>query len=319
MAALTQIREALDRMAKGRELSLANFGSGDDFWTLVDAAADETYENRVKGSAMTDLDTALGNGSVWGSAALAAWFTYHDSYFQTDLSISASPPLSGYLAAYGGWRVPYYAAECLVDAKGTASRLPTYRVFPKGTRPANEADPSTSGMQKLGRYAATTTWTADTPAIDTTRMIGAPIVAINLGSSQTAGCTLTCTCQDGTTTKDLAVAYSGATQYTQTVLGSQAITSTAAAGQKVVAMAATGQFRVGDYVLIYESDALQEIGLIASIQTNTSLTMTTNLLNEFSTSGFVYPMFQTATLKAASGTGSGNIDFFYFPDRAIAL
>ncbi len=309
------IRGVLDRLAYGQEQILTAYVGGTDFWDRIDAAADETFENLVKGTVATALDAEVARGAV--PTQLSNLLTDLDAYANT-LGVttpSGHQLLDAYLESYGGWRVPWYAAEAYYYTRG--GRLQADRVFSKGVRPANEADPSESGMHKFGRFTPST-FTADAGALDTTRIVGAPILAINLGSGQTVGGTFRCTCQDGSSTKDLALSLSSAAQYTQTILGRQAIASPAAAGQKVVSVAATAQFSEGEYVLLWESDELQEIALVETITDDTSLTMAANLLNSFTTGGFVLPLFVNVTYQGG-GSGSGNVDFFAMPDRAIAL
>jgi len=86
-----QIIKQLDRFAKIKQI-YASVAEGTKFWTLVDDSQDENYENKVIGSDMTALDTALNTASV-GSLA-GAWFNSHNTYFNSDLSVSG---LTGYL------------------------------------------------------------------------------------------------------------------------------------------------------------------------------------------------------------------------------
>jgi hypothetical protein len=130
---------------------------------------------------------------------------------------------------------------------------------------------------------------------------------------------MTCTLQS-TATKDITVALAGNTQYQQSFLGAQAIgAAAAAAGQKVIPVAATAQFAAGEYVLIRHDDGTQEIGLIASIQTNTSVTVTTNLVNSFVENDLVIPLFTNVAFKSGTLGDGKKIDFWAYPDRIIAL
>lgn len=318
MSALTAIVAQLDRLAKGREVMAAAFASGDDFWTKVDAAADETYENAVKGSYVTAIDAELATGGRWSTTALRRFGTLHEAYFADDLSLAlptgGGPRLETYLAANGGFRVPYWAAEAYYEATGL--RLPAYRVSAKGTLPADEATPVGGGMHTFGVYAGAALTGSDGDLPSTGGPV--PILAVNMSASQTVSGTFTLTNWVAATTKSIALSLSSAAQYSQTVLGEEAVTSEAAAGQKVVAMAATGAFTVGEYVLIWESDALQQVAKVASIQSNTSLTMVADLLNTFSTSAVVWPLFRSVAYASGAG-GSGNVNFYARPDRIIAL
>lgn len=313
MSAEAQIKLQIDRLAKGRQASQATW-SGDDFWTKVDAAADETYENRIKGSDITAMDTALGAGAVFSAATLAKWFQLHNQYFQVDLGYSA-PLLEAYLAAKG-WRVPWEFAECYFDALN--SRLSSKYVFPKGTRVADEADPSSSGMLSLGALTGTTgasTWAAGTAL---TRCYGA-LVAISRDASPGGTPIFTCTLQDATT-KDITLT-PDATQYGQILLGSQVIGAAgAAAGQKVIPVAATAQFKAAEYVLLVKADfSVQELVLVASLVANTSLTATSNLINSFVENDLVLPLFTDCVWKSGNIANATHIDIYGWPDRIIAL
>lgn len=291
------------------------FATGDDFWVKVDAAADETYENRIKGQSITDMDTALSNMSLFGADAVRAWFNLHNSYFNTDLGL-ASPLFANYLASKG-WRIPYEAAECLVDALGAASRLPARWVFPKGIRPADTNDPSSSGMHLFGTWTGESSYAASEGAL--LNCFGAVLIISREATPGGTSPVATATLQDGTT-KDIAFTAS-ANQYGQVILGSQAIGAAgAAAGQKVVPVAATGQFKASEYVLVIKADySVQELAQIDTIQANASLTMKANLINSFVENDLVFPLFTNVTRKSGTFTAGKHIDFYGFPDRIIAL
>lgn len=313
MSVLSTILGQLDRIAAGREAQLAAFGSGTDFWARVDAAADETYENRVKGADMTTLDAELAAGGKWSTAACKKWFELHKAYVSTDLSLTTAPVLGTYLAQYG-LRIPFWANEAHYEA--TNARLAAASVFAKGILVADEADPSGGGLHQFGSYASGALTSVD-GALPAT--VGpAPIMAVNTGSSQSTGAVFTATNYVAATTKDLTLALSNAAQYTQTVLGQQAVSSGASAGQKVVSVAATAQFTVGEYVLIWESDALQEVAVVGSIQSNTSLTMVSNLANSYTTDADVWPLYRSVVYKNGA-SGSGTVNLYARPDRIIAL
>ena len=320
MSVASTILGQIDRMAKIRQASQANASTGDDFWTRVDAAADETYENRVKGSDMTALDSALLAGAFWSTATLKKWFDLHNVYFSNDLALSGNPLLAAYLDTLGGIRIPFEAAECFNEAM--YSRLASQYVFPKGTRPADTADPATSGMHKFGRITGTAgapTYASTDGAISS-YVKGAGMLIINTDASPAPNSlVMTCTQQLGTT-KDITVTLGGTDQYKQTILGAQAIgAAAAAAGQKVIPVAATAQFTAGEYCLIWKSDSVQEIGLIATVTSNTSVTMTTNLVNAFAENDLVIPLFTNVAFKSGTLGDGKHLDFYAYPDRAIAL
>jgi hypothetical protein len=320
MSANSAMKLCLDRIAKGRQNSLANYATGDDFWAKVDAAADETYENVVKGVDMTAVDAALAAGTSWSTSALRAFFTLHDTYVR-DLGYAAAngaPALAAYLAAVGGWRVPYLATESAFEAQNL--RLPAAQVFPKGTLVANEADPSSSGMHLFGTLTGPSTWAAVDGALPTT--VGpCAILAVGMAATQTVGATFRCTNYVAATTKDIALSLSTAAQYTQTVLGQTTVAAGAAAGATSVQVAATTNFTAGEYALIWESDALQEVILLGAHGTGpTRLTVAGSgtLKNTYTTAAVVYPLFRSAAYQG-SGSGTEAVNVYAMPDRAIAL
>lgn len=324
MSAYTQILACLDRVAKGRQSSLANFGSGDDFWVKVDAAADEVFENRVKGQYITDIDTELASGGRWSTAGLKRLFSLFEDYFKNDLGYAESgtqPAMAAYLAAVGGGRVPYHAAESLMDALtigSTEKRLPAVRVFPKGTLVADEADPSSSGMHLFGTLDPSgPTWTAGDGALPTT--VGpCGILTIGLGSSQTAGGTFRCTNYVAATYKDIALSLVTAAQYKQTILGSTAVASGVTAGDLAIQVGATTNFTAGEYVLVVEG-SVQELVLVDSLAAGpTRLVTLTAIKNAFTTSAVVIPLFRSAAYQSG-GSGSGDVAVYALPDRIIAL
>ncbi len=314
------IKGMLDRVAKLRQDMGAIAATGTTLWNRADAAADQVFEDRLKGVSLTAADAALAAMSFWANTKLKTTFDDLTKYFRIDLALT-SPYWEKYLATIG-WRVPYGAAEALVEAMGVNYRLSSQYVFPRGTLVADAADPASSGMHKFGRITGTTgasTYASVDGALPAT-VKGAPILAIN--DEATPGLTnliVTATNQAGAT-KDLTVT-TGNTQYTQEVLGQQLIAAAgAAAGQKVVPVPATAAFAVGEYILIVKSDfSIVELALIASIQANTSLTVTTNLINTFAQNDLVWPMFTDLTIKSGTAGNGKHISFYARPDRIIAL
>lgn len=88
-----QIMKQFDRMAKIKQI-YASVGDGTSFWDLVDGSADQTYENMITGSTITAMDTLFDEANIGSIASI--WFTLHDSYYTTDLSLSN---LTGYLSS----------------------------------------------------------------------------------------------------------------------------------------------------------------------------------------------------------------------------
>jgi len=308
MAALSAIIGQLDRMAAGRQAARANYATGTDFWDRVDAAADETYENAVKGAEITALDTELAAGGVTCNG-YARWWTLHNLYAR-ELGYS---DLGAYLAVMG-LRVPWEASEQSYDSGN--GRLTATRVFPKGTLVANEAAPTNAGMHLLGTYLAGAIAAGD-GALPTT--VGpAALLAINLGAAATVGATFTCTNWVAATTKSIALSLSGAAQYTQTVLGEQALASGVSAGDIGLPVSSTAAFTAGEYVLVWESDSLQEVCLVTTLGTGPTRLVVPAIQNAYTTSAKVWPLFRSVAYGSGA-SGSGSVALYARPDRIIAL
>jgi hypothetical protein len=319
MSVETTIKGIFDKVAADRQAAQTALSAGTGYWTRVDAAGDETFENRVKGADMTAVDTTLRTAAFWGNTALKKVFTLISDYLRLDLGL-AYPYITNYVASKG-WRVPYEAAQALVEALGSGVRLPSERVFPKGTLVESGSSPLSAGLHQFGRITGTTgasTFAVIDGALPAT-VKGAAIMAVN--EEPTPGLTnlvVTATNQAGAA-KDLTVTV-GDTQYTQEVLGQQLIGAAgAAAGQKVVPIPSTAAFAVGEWVLIVKSDfSVVETAKIASIQANTSITVETNLINSFDQNDLVWPLFTNCVFKSGTVGNGKHISLYARPDRTIA-
>ena len=319
MSVSLQIRKQIDRAAKGAELQQATFATGTSFWTLVDAAGDQTYENRVKGTDMTALDLGLAGASQLGTA-FRTWFDKHLAYFTTDLSLSSSGVWDTYLSTVAGIRVPAAFAQMLVDSLGENYRPDPQNVFAKGTYAASGAL-SAAGLHRFGRLtggASDPTYTSADGALDATVCMG-PVLCHTVDATPgPSSLVMTLTRVDGTTV-DLTVTPNTSANG-QAIVGEEAITGVAGA---VISCAATGQFKVGEYVLLYENaegdTALREIGLVESIVANTSITLASAPVNTFTSSGKIQPVFKNVAWKSGTITEAKNLDFYSKPDRIIAL
>lgn len=315
MGVALQIRKALDHIAKGKQTAQAAYLGTRNLRGALDDAADFVYEDRVAGADITAVDAALQAAECFSGASQSLWWKAHHTYFRTDLAKS-DPYFDNYLASVG-MRMPWEAAQAHYEA--FRSRVGTHLVFPKGTLVAANADPANSGMHLFGTWTGASTYAESAGALDATKIVGSPIVAISREASQGAtSATVTVTLQDGTT-KDIVVAASD-TQYAQVVVGAQAITGVAGA---VFNCAATAQFKVGEYVLLYEgaegAASQRESGKVKTIVTNTSVEFESAPVNTFSAAGFIRPMFTNVTRKSGTLTSGKHLDFYALPDRIIAL
>lgn len=317
MSVETVIKGIGDRFAKGRQTTQGAFATGTDFWDRIDSAGDETFENRLKGSDITALDAALLSASFASVASVKQLFTLLNTYFQTDLSL-AVPYIESYLALKG-WRIPYEFAQAWYEATGY--RINKQYVFGKGTRPADEADPSTSGMHCFETWVytgSTGAFTVDDGAL--VNCVSPVLVTSTTASPGGSAHALTLTLSDGSTTRTVTFT-PDATQYGHILVGQQAIGAVgAAAGQKDIPIAATAQFAASTWVLLVKSDySVQELVYVASITTNTKLVATSNLINTFAENDLVLPLCTNATRQAGTLANDKAIAIWAWPDRIIAL
>lgn len=318
MSVETQIQQIFDTTAAVRETIKSSLSGRTSWWSIIDAAADETYENRVKGSDITAADSAIDDMTVWSNNWLRRMFTLHNDYWNADLGL-ANPYLTSYLATVG-WRIPYEAAEAYYEAINW--RVPDQWIFPKGMWDEG-VDPSTLGLHHFGTLAGTATFTEVDGALPSTMDKGAVIVARSLAASPGGASTPTCTVTlSDATTKDIAVTFN-ASEWGDVVVGEQAVgAGGAAAAQAVVPVAATAQFKAGEYVWIQDTvdTSLCELCQIDTVTLNTSLTMESNLLKTYpAATAYVRPMFTNVAWKSGTITAGKSVGFYALPDREIAL
>lgn len=321
------LRGIFDRYAKLRQAAKSAWTGGTDFWARVDAAADETFENIVKGQIVTDLDTTIENAAIGDQAEFGAVLALISTYFSNATTGQApglgysSDPLNSYLDARR-FRVAYEFAQLWADKYSSA--IDPQFIFPKGTWAADIGDNSTAGLHAWGEHtrgASTWTFAAGDGLLPATVQGAAVMLVSDVGvtGNITSG-TVTVVLQDRLTPKTVSLPSPQTfAADAQVKLGQEAITSGAAAAQADVAVAATAQFTEGDWVIIVE-DAVTEVAQVKTVTTNTKLTMEDNLVNSFTTSGVVIPLFTNVTAMAATGGSSGEkIQLYALPDRAIAL
>lgn len=321
MAVLTDVDRAVlgivDRIGFQSRAIVAGCVGGTDYWHRVDNSGNQPFEDAVKGSRATALD------AWFASPNLGNLQVMKDVLGDINTHLASI----GYEAGFEHWlsdnalRVDY--------AAGLALR--SVLVLPVSSLHA-PADGGAAGpglpLGSLVRGGAIS-GAAD---MDLTLYGASPILA-RLTTLGSADWTLSVTCKhldDTTVAVAQIVIGTGTTGAVgdSYVLGQQVISSGSAAGQKVVSVAATGQFKAGQTVVLSEwtGDApdeawqLQEVGTIASVQTNASITLVDNLKNSYTTAGFVLPCYKGVT--AASGTGGSASDAASFapaPDRRLKL
>ena len=318
--ALTSVEVALmgifDRWAYERNAAKVAAEGGTDVWTRVDAAGDETFENRVKGSQCTLLDDAFQYMPMGQWTTMASVLSDIVDYIVHDEGYTG---VSAYLTAKR-WRLDRYAGAMFRDRYGQAvlsvANVPEY----------GDAGVAAYGYDYGGlvQGGALTGGADNDPAYAP----NVPFARVIAKGANTWNITCTVVLWDNTN-KAIALAVPGSAPVGTTyVVGVQAINAPVAAGQKVVTMAATGQFKVGQAVLITEWTGAapnevwvaQEIGTVGSVQTNVSLTMVDNLLHDYTAAGFVYPTVKgVVSASGTGGTAGDEVTFRAGVDRRLKL
>lgn len=329
-----QIKRAISRYAKGVENSALDFGTlGTNpeyrFWKLIDNAEDETYENVVKGSSITTMDNILYEGGVTKCSAIASWLLAHHTYFTSTLGLTGSTPFEAYLASTMQ-RVPYAFNELLKGVLGSSYALNSKYVFPKGTRPILNADPTASpSMHKFGSMVisgASGTITASAGALPTT-VLGAVVLAICEAYTSTVTSSFTCINQAGATKTTTAVAL-GTGEHKHIRIGEIGVS--AGSGTSIT-LASTGaaNFTNGDYALLYQpSDVhadtmdnnyaeLVQLHATTGVAT-TAITLISSMKNTIDNTWKLCPLYSNITGWSGASNAS-TYDFYAMPDYIIAL
>jgi len=298
-----QIQMQMDNMAAWRKLSLAAISGRTLLWTMVDDAGDIPYENRVKGSDITAIDTVM-DGLTTGSL-LSRWFQLHATYFSTDV-----PALLSFETAMATWkwRASYHWAQLYYESTGV--KLSTNLIYPRDDI-------------SLASYAKTSSTFTAGDVIDTTYTVGGKIAAEATSTIGAANLSLTATLTriDDTSVSLIALLPSTSSLGTQIVYGEQSLGGDAADGQKTVLLSTTSPFKVGEPVLI-EDDDNQEYAVVATINSGVSIVMVDNLRWEYTTanSAKVTPLFKGVTnVTHTLGTNGDTANIVPIGDREVSL
>lgn len=300
-----QFRNQCDNLGAYRSAWRIAVAGRNSLWAMVDAAGNQAYEDAVKGTQITAVDTRLGD-QVFGNS-ISEWFRLHRDYFNNTAGITDVNDIDSALTYYR-WRVPQDFNELYYDWKGRYLTLTN--VFPKADL-------------NFGTYARTGSSFTDGDAVDTTvsglSMVMAEATTLVGASNITVTATLK---QSDDTTIALGVTFtSGDAIGTQKVFGETALSGNALAAATSVSVASTAAFEVGDRVLIYDSSS-QEHAVIESIVTNTSITFTAAIRNAYTTaaSAKITPLFKDVTsCTHTNGTNGDEFDLKAKPDRTIAI
>ncbi len=321
--ALTSVETALqgvfDRLAYQRG-AFAQVGSGGtDLWERIDAAGDETFENRVKGQNVTDADAALADPHLGEMREVRVFIQDIQAYCAADLGLAG---LDAYLTAKR-WRVDQRMATIYSEVMGVP--LSATNVHPPGDAGASCPGLAMGTLAQGGLLV-------DGAAVDQTKA-GPGVVVARVTAIGTADWTVTTTLKRADASEaDIEQVVKGGDNGGEVgdvyLLGAQAVAALAAAGQKVVQVAATAQFAVGQQVLLVEWTGSPpdenfiacEVAEIDTISEDTSLTMVAELLHAYSTGAYVCPLWVDVSAAAGSGGTTGDaLAYFAGADRRLRL
>jgi len=279
----------------------------DILWDMVDAAQDETYENRVKGLQITAVDVTLDTTDF--GQTIRDWFNLHRTYYNSDAGLTGVTSIDTAIAFYQ-WRASQDFNRMFQSARNTL--LTPANVFPRSDI-------------NLGSHDKTGDAFTDGVAVDKTESGPGKIMAVADGAIGASVWTLTATLvKSDLTTSSLAITFSALDpDLTEKIYGEETLTGDAASGQKVILIADTSAFSVGEEVLIQDTAPNESHGVVASIVTNVSITLVDNLFNGYTTaaSAKVTPLFFDVSAITDSGTGTAGdeANLRVKPDRDIAL
>ncbi|MFA7086289.1 MAG: hypothetical protein WC145_06445 [Aliarcobacter sp.] len=309
-----------DRWAYQKELAVQVCEGGTDVWTRVDAAQDEPFENRVKGQAATDLDAAFLAAPYGQWPTMQAFLALLRAYVVTDLGYA---DLSSYFLGRRV-RIDLRAAEIFQEWAGP------HVLAPAAIHARADAGEGAPGLL-LGSLEYGEEFVSGS-SIDLARTSESAVLArVTAIGADDWTLTITCVRADNSTeelTEVINGTGDGGAVGDTYVLGAEALNGTAAAEQKIVPVAATAQFAVGQKVLVTQWTGdppnevwlAQEVATIATIQENTSLTMGENLLHDYTTAGFVYPLWiAVADCGESGGESEDAVEFYPAADRRLKL
>jgi hypothetical protein len=325
-AAETALIGAIGRWGYIRQTYKGAGTTGTDFLYRADAAADETYDLWCNVWETSECDTLVANANVGDSLMFYKWYQPVTNYLLTattaDRAGMGYASWDTYLAAMR-WRVNYEFGELFYDR--TLTRLATTAVGAKGIYTATIGTNVVAGLHDFGHFVAATspgpgTFTANEGDLDITKTVGSPIIWNSNSSGGDVVATIIVS-KFANADYSLSVDMTGAANV-QGIIGSVPMTSgeTAAATALRATTCAAGRFVAGDYVLIYETDALQEIAVVASMITDTSMTVTTGIRHTYTNAAVIYPLYTGITsVTGTAGTLSKEVDFYARPDKLLAL
>jgi hypothetical protein len=320
-------------------------------WWLADYSHDITYQDRINGSTLAQIDQKVSNVDI-GSAVFGPWFSMQNSYFSTDQPIPGVSTFKQAVETFYRWRVASYFND-IMQGGSSQTIIPQY-VFPNadyilGTYTltgagagnfvggTNPLDPTKIGpgilcVRPIVPHIATEVDLTLTAVYQS--IVQPPVPPAPPGSppSPPVPQPLPATLQ----VKVLA----NSDETDSFLVGEQSINAyTASTGAGVVTVVNEAVFKVGQWVLIREhktvpppdlSYFVTEVAEVQSIDSaNHKLTLgpprlagataltTPGLRNDYSASAFIYPLFVnvTAATVTTGGEGGDAVTIGFDPDR----
>ena len=267
------------------------------FWNMVDATNDETYENIVKGSQITQVDNKINEARIGHLSS--DWFVLHSSYFSQGLGIGSS--LSNFLSSLG---IRVHEDFANVFFESTGNRLSAVHVWADPDKEANKLYDYSSGLVKSFSTLPST--------LGDTRLVlsgGGVITTITLGCTNGNLTTLTTTLLPPTDSSEL-VGESEVASISVVDTLTRITLSTAAR---------SACFKTNQYVMIQSDtdESLYEIvRLHATVSPDTgvlTLASGTSLKYSYGSGDKVFPLFN----KVTAITGSVNVVVKPVDDRVV--
>lgn len=296
-------------------------------WWLVDTSQNIIYENRVKGSTISAIDSSIMNVNI--GSFFADWFNLQNAYFSQDQPFPGVQTLQAAVASIYRWRVPRYFNDIAISGAGQG--VSSQYVFPYQD-------------MNLGTYAVTgTLFTKGVGPVDST-VCGPGILRVSpylatIGAASVV-LTLTAVYPDGTTGSFTATVPSGSATTVSVAVGGTALTAghTGATGAGLVSVAAVTGFKVGplNLVVITEDHTVggglpawtSEVAEVAAIGAN-QLTLrqptpsgaaapfANGLRNNYTTAAKVYPLLNdVSAVTSTGGTAGDRVQVSFYPDWA---
>jgi len=290
-------------------------------WFLVDASGNIPFENAVKGSTLSAVDEGIREVEV--SSIFSSLVSILDTYFtQSSGLVVDTVTITGIRNALTlAYRSRISLHTALILKKLQGNTVDAASVYP-------------DHLISIGTYAATGaaagTYTAGTAPNKVDCGPGRfGIVATTVIGAENLTVSVTAQYADLTNAVVTVVMPLTSAIGTTVLIGRQALAAnhTASSGSGLISVAATGQFKVGQLVLVSDTNS-SEVAEVVSIVTNTSLTLkrvgntVNSLLNNYATadSAQVVPLFvSVSTVTNSTGTNLDAVALRVIPDRTLTL